>query len=128
MLLNVYLIICRPAHWEPFVHQLQRLVGNSLVLRSLKHITPESLLPLDSKTNGLLSPDWKATPPKLDLSAVMAANAGSRVSCALQSHHDSWSSLWLPIDLILEDAMDSDHVATTSAVEVLTGMPKFQCH
>lgn len=78
-------------------------------------------MPLDfisSKSNG-------KTTPKLELSAVMAASAGSHISCAVQSCNDSWSSLWLPIDLILEDAMDGDHVATASAVEVLTGLPKF---
>ncbi|KAJ1442554.1 putative mediator of RNA polymerase II transcription subunit [Sesbania bispinosa] len=77
------------------------------------------------KSNGLrlLSSEWKTT-PKLELSAIMSASAGSRISCPVQSHHDSWSSLWLPIDLILEDAMDGDHVATTSAVEVLTGLVK----
>ncbi|XP_061337359.1 mediator of RNA polymerase II transcription subunit 33B-like [Gastrolobium bilobum] len=114
-----------PIHWVPFAHQLQRLAANSLVLKNLKHVTAESLLPLDFKSNGLklLSPEWKTT-PKLELNAVMAASAGSQISCAVQSHHDSWSSLWLPIDLILEDAMDGDHVAETSAVECLTGLLK----
>lgn len=93
----------------------------------MKHITPESLLPFDLKSNKgfkLLSSEWKTT-RKLELNAVMAAGAGSQISCAVQSYNDTWSSLWLPIDLILEDAMDGDHVAETSAVEVLTGMGKF---
>lgn len=114
--------LCRPTHWGSFAHQLQRLATNSIVLRSLKSVTPESLLSLNFKS--LLSCEWKTT-HKLELNAVMAADAGSQISCALQTHHDSWSSLWLPIDLILEDAMDGDHVAETSAVEVLTGMGKF---
>nr|KYP42240.1 hypothetical protein KK1_036380 [Cajanus cajan] len=112
-----------PAHWGPFVHQLQRLAGNSILLRNLKHVTPESLVPLNfNSTAGikLLSSEWKTT-PKLELSAVMAAGADS---CAVQSRHDSWSLLWLPIDLILEDAMDGNHVAENSAVEVLTGLVK----
>ncbi|KAG4914384.1 hypothetical protein JHK87_051941 [Glycine soja] len=111
-----------PAHWGPFLHQLQQLAANSTVLRSLKHVTPESLLPLDfNSTTGngikLLSSDWKTT-PTLELNAVMAD------SCAVQSRHDSWSLLWLPIDLILEDAMDGNHVAEASAVEALTGLVK----
>lgn len=112
-----------PAHWGPFVHQLQRLAGNSILLRNLKHVTPESLVPLNfNSTAGikLLSSEWKTT-PKLELNAVMAAGADS---CAVQSRHDSWSLLWLPIDLILEDAMDGNHVAENSAVEVLTGLVK----
>ncbi|TKY50500.1 Mediator of RNA polymerase II transcription subunit 33A [Spatholobus suberectus] len=111
-----------PSHWGPFLHQLQRLAANSLVLRNLKHVTPESLLPLDFNPTGikLLSSEWKAT-PKLELDAVVASGAGS---CAVQSQHDSGSALWLPIDLILEDAMDGNHVTETSAVEVLTGLVK----
>jgi len=115
-------VICRPAHWGPFVHQLQRLAANSTVLRSLKQVTPDSLLPLNfNSAPGIkgLSSEWKST-PKLELSAVVAA------SCAVQSCKDNWSSLWLPIDLILEDAMDGNHVAEASAVEVLTGKHKFQ--
>ncbi|XP_027358349.1 mediator of RNA polymerase II transcription subunit 33B-like [Abrus precatorius] len=111
-----------PAHWAPFVHQLQRLAANSLVLRSLKHVTPESLFPFDFNSNELkLFSNESKTTPKLELSAIMAA---SPLSCAVQSRHDSWSSLWLPIDLILEDAMDGHHVAENSAVEVLTGLVK----
>ncbi|RZC10246.1 Mediator of RNA polymerase II transcription subunit 33A isoform D [Glycine soja] len=109
-----------PAHWGPFLHQLQRLAANSTLLRSLKHVTPESLLPLDfNSPTGikLLCSEWKTT-PTLELNAVMAD------SCAVQSRHDSWSLLWLPIDLILEDAMDGNHVAEASAVEALTGLVK----
>ncbi|KAL2335768.1 hypothetical protein Fmac_016981 [Flemingia macrophylla] len=112
-----------PAHWGPFVHQLQRLAGNSTVLRTLKHVSPESLVPLNFNTTTgikLLSSEWKTT-PKLELNDVLAAGADS---CTVQSRHDSWSLLWLPIDLILEDAMDGNHVAENSAVEVLTGLVK----
>ncbi|KAE9612788.1 hypothetical protein Lalb_Chr06g0176771 [Lupinus albus] len=114
-----------PTHWETFVHRLQRLAANSLVLRSMKNVTPESLLSFTIKSDGLklLSSQWKTT-HKLELNAVMAAGAGSQISCALQTHDDSWSLLWLPIDLILEDAMNGDHVAETSAVELLTGLVK----
>ncbi|MED6164133.1 hypothetical protein PIB30_086775, partial [Stylosanthes scabra] len=110
-----------PNHWAAFVQQLQRLAANSLVLRNMKHVTPESLLPSDLKSNKgfkLLSPEWKTT-CKLELNAVMAAAGGSVQSC-----NDTWSLLWLPIDLILEDAMDGDNVAETSFVLVLSGMVK----
>ncbi|KAK7265971.1 hypothetical protein RIF29_18608 [Crotalaria pallida] len=114
-----------PTHWGVFVHQLQRLAANSLVLRSLKNVTPESLLPLNMKSNGLkpLSSPQKTT-RKLKLNEVMTAGSGSRISCAPQTHDDSWPLLWLPIDLILEDAMNGDYVAETSAVEALTGLVK----
>lgn len=47
------------------------------------------------------------------------------VSFAGQSYGDSRSSLWLPIDLILEDALDGGHVAAFSAIEIITGMIDF---
>ncbi|MED6137844.1 hypothetical protein PIB30_068853 [Stylosanthes scabra] len=47
----------------------------------------------------------------------MAAAGGSVQSC-----NDTWSLLWLPIDIILEDAMDGDNVAETSVVLVLSSM------
>ncbi|KAL1356344.1 hypothetical protein HN51_008348 [Arachis hypogaea] len=110
-----------PNHWVAFVQQLQRLAANSLVLRNMKHVTPDSLLPFDLKSNKgfkLLSPECKTT-RKLELNAVMAAAAGSVQSC-----NDTWSLLWLPIDLVLEDAMDGDNVAETSVVQVLSGLVK----
>jgi hypothetical protein len=48
--------------------------------------------------------------------------ASSHISYAGQSYESSWSSLWLPIDLILEDALDGGHVAAFSAIEIITGM------
>lgn len=47
--------------------------------------------------------------------------AASQISSD-HSHGDSWSSLWLPIDLILEDAMDHGQATATSAVEIISGM------
>ncbi|XP_020958713.1 mediator of RNA polymerase II transcription subunit 33A-like [Arachis ipaensis] len=120
-LINGPSLITMPNHWVAFVQQLQRLAANSLVLRNMKHVTPDSLLPFDLKSNKgfkLLSPEFKTT-RKLELNAVMAAAAGSVQSC-----NDTWSLLWLPIDLVLEDAMDGDNVAETSVVQVLSGLVK----
>jgi len=52
--------------------------------------------------------------------------AGSPMSFAAQSYGDSWSSLWLPIDLILEDALDGGQVAASSAIEIITGIIFFK--
>ncbi|XP_004494899.1 mediator of RNA polymerase II transcription subunit 33B-like isoform X2 [Cicer arietinum] len=94
-----------PTHWGAFVNELERLAAKSLILRSLKNVSPKSFFPLNFKSK------------KMKLSSVLAASAS-----AVQSHNDS--SLWLPIDLILEDAMDGDHVMAASAVELLTGLVK----
>jgi hypothetical protein len=51
----------------------------------------------------------------MKLSSMLAVSASAS---AVQSHNDS--SLWLPIDLILEDAMDAHHVMAAT-VELLTG-------
>jgi hypothetical protein len=51
----------------------------------------------------------------MKLSSMLAVSASAS---AVQSHNDS--SLWLPIDLILEDAMDAHHVMAPT-VELLTG-------
>lgn len=51
---------------------------------------------------------------------------GSPMSFAAQSSGDSWSALWLPIDLILEDALDGGQVAAFSAIEIITGIISFK--
>lgn len=57
----------------------------------------------------------------LEFNAIMAA--GSQISSPSHSHGDNCSSLWLPIDLILEDAMDGQgQVTANSAVEIISGM------
>ncbi|KAE8734115.1 Mediator of RNA polymerase II transcription subunit 33B [Hibiscus syriacus] len=48
----------------------------------------------------------------------------SLASSAGLCHGASRSDLWLPLDLVLEDAMDGYLVNTTSAVEIITGLIK----
>lgn len=84
-----------------------------MILRTLKNLSPESFFPLNLKSIWPLSSEPKK---KMKLSSVLA---GSASASGVQSHNDS--SLWLPIDLILEDAMDGHHVMAASAVELFTG-------
>ncbi|KAK7285393.1 hypothetical protein RJT34_20163 [Clitoria ternatea] len=109
------------SYWEPFIHQMQRLASNSSVLRNLKHITAETLLLLAENIQGAVSRECK-TMSKLETNLVMPAC--SQISSVAQSYGDSWSSLWLPIDLILEDALDGGQVAAFSAIEIITGLVK----
>lgn len=51
--------------------------------------------------------------------AVMAF--GSLASSVSLCPGASRSNLWLPLDMVLEDAMDGYLVNTTSAVEIITG-------
>ncbi|GMY16614.1 mediator of RNA polymerase II transcription subunit 33B-like isoform X1 [Fagus crenata] len=109
------------SHWGGFIQRLQLLSAKSTVLRNSKHITPEALLQLTSDTRQLLSRECK-TMSGQEFHAVMAS--GSLISSANQVHGTSWSALWLPIDLFLEDAMDGSEVAATSTIEILTGLVK----
>lgn len=98
------------------------LAGNSSVLRSLKHVTPEILLELTSNTRKLLTREGKRI-SRHGFHAVLTAN--NMISSTFESHGAFSSSIWLPIDLFLEDAMDGSQVAATSAVETLTGASQF---
>ncbi|XP_065861189.1 mediator of RNA polymerase II transcription subunit 33B [Euphorbia lathyris] len=110
-----------PSQWRAFIQRVQLLAAHSASLRNSKLITPEILLQLTSDTRKLLSKDCKKVSLQ-DFQAVMSS--GSLISSAGQCHGASWSVLWLPIDLLLEDAMDGSQVPAISAVENLTGLVK----
>lgn len=93
-------------------------MAKSTSLRNSKDITPEDLLQLTSDNTALVSGKCR-TVSLQQFHAVMAS--GSLVSSASPSHNASHSAIWLPIDLYLEDIMEGTVVATTSAVETLTG-------
>lgn len=109
-----------PTHWGTFMHHVRLLVGNSTALRNSKDITPEALLQLTSDNRAQLSRECKTSLQQFN--AVMAC--GSLISSAGQSYGASSSAIWLPIDLFLEDTMDGNVVATTSADETLTDLLK----
>lgn len=46
-------------------------------------------------------------------------------SSASLCHGASHSALWIPFDLVLEDAMDGYQVSATSAIEIIGGMTEF---
>lgn len=89
-----------------------------MALRNSKHISPDALLQLTSDAHRVLSQECKRSLQKHFHAAV---SLGSLTSSAGQCHGISWSALWLPIDMFLEDAMDGSQVVTTSAVETLAG-------
>lgn len=94
---------------------MQLLASKSSILGNSKHITAETLLSLMENIREVVSHECN-TKSKLGCNIV---------SFAGQSYGDSRSSLWLPIDLILEDALDGGHVAAFSAIEIITGMIDF---
>lgn len=60
------------------------------------------------------------TKSKLESNVVIPAAA--QIAFAGQCYGNSWSSLWLAIELILEDALDGGHIADFNAIEIITGM------
>lgn len=77
---------------------------------------------LTSSSHFVLSREYK-TSSLQKFHAVMAS--GSLVSSAGLCNGASRSALWLPLDLVLEDAMDGYQVDATSAVENITGKHSF---
>ncbi|KAL9410500.1 hypothetical protein AB3S75_044293 [Citrus x aurantiifolia] len=108
-------------HWVVFIQRLRLLGANSSALKSSTILTPEDLLQLTSDTHLGLSQECKTSPqPKFD--AVLAF--GSLASSAGLCHGASRSALWLPLDLVLEDALDGYQVNATSAIEIITSLIK----
>ncbi|XP_062108462.1 mediator of RNA polymerase II transcription subunit 33A [Humulus lupulus] len=108
-------------HWANFLRRLQLLGENSSALRNSKTLSPEALMQLVSDTRIVLSRECK-TSSLQKFHAVMAF--GSMSSSAGLCYGASRSALWLPLDLVLEDAMDGYQVEATSAVERITGLIK----
>ncbi|CAM8893490.1 unnamed protein product [Rhodiola kirilowii] len=117
----LYLSRCNlPKHWVEFVGALE-LLGNSLALRNSKVMTAESLIKLVSDDRVVLSRKRKTSSPQ-KFQAIMAF--GSISSSTGLYHKDSLSGFWLPLDLVLEDAMDGYQVSPTSSVEMIKGLIK----
>lgn len=105
-------VLLRPTHWRSFIQDIEVLVVNSSSLRNSKVITPEILLQLISDDRKVVSEENKSSYLQ-EIHTVMSSSAGL-------SHKISGSSLWIPLDLVLEDAMDGSQVDTTSSIEIVT--------
>ncbi|KAI3893887.1 hypothetical protein MKX03_025219 [Papaver bracteatum] len=104
------------SHWEGFIQRLRLLGAQSSALRSSNTITPETLLQLSSDTRKILCRESKGGLQQ-EFHAVLASGS-------LSSSAHSCSSIWLPLDLFLEDTNDGSLVLATSASEILTGFIK----
>lgn len=91
---------------------------NSSALRNSKVMTPEAIVQLMSNTR-------KVTPQECKRSYLQefheVMTCGPLASSAGLCHGTSRSALWLPLDLVLEDAMDGSQVNAASAIEIVTG-------
>ncbi|XP_044500823.1 mediator of RNA polymerase II transcription subunit 33A-like isoform X2 [Mangifera indica] len=110
-----------PTYWVGFTQRIRLLGENSSALRNSKILTPEGLLQLVSDTRIVLSRECKTSSPK-NFHAVITFRS---LACSTGLRHGtSRSTLWLPLDLFLENVMDGYQVNSTSAIEIITGMIK----
>ncbi|XP_071742043.1 mediator of RNA polymerase II transcription subunit 33A-like [Rutidosis leptorrhynchoides] len=105
-----------PTHWRSFIQDIEVLVVNSSALRKSKVMSPEILLQLISDDRKLVT-EGKKSNYLHEMHTLMSSSAGI-------SRKVSGSSLWIPLDLVLEDAMDGSQVDTTSAIEIVTRFVK----
>ncbi|XP_054785728.1 mediator of RNA polymerase II transcription subunit 33A-like isoform X2 [Prosopis cineraria] len=110
-----------PKHWRSFVQRLKLLAAHSLVLRNSRTRSPETLLKLTSDACIILSRECK-TSSQQKFHKVTAFECLS--SSASICHGSTHSALWIPLDLVLEDAMDGYQVSATSAIEIVCNLVK----
>lgn len=107
---------CMPSHWGSFTQRLQLLSANSSALRNLS-VLPERL-------QHILFADFSRSCKSGKHTEFCAfISPGFMTSPGSQHHGVSRSSLWIPIDLYLEDCIDGS-VAATNAIEILSGLVK----
>ncbi|XP_028761050.1 mediator of RNA polymerase II transcription subunit 33A isoform X2 [Neltuma alba] len=110
-----------PKHWLSLVQRLKLLADHSLVLRNSRTLSPEALLELTSDTTIILSRECKTSSQQRFHKATAFEYLSSPASLCHGSTH---SALWIPLDLVLEDAMDGYQVSATSAIEIIISLVK----
>ncbi|KAL8158128.1 hypothetical protein AgCh_002719 [Apium graveolens] len=110
-----------PANWRRFTQWIQVLVLKSTALRKSQVLTPETLVQLIADTQEITYKKCKTLHMQKFNEVTMY---GPLASSSSLCHGTSYSSLWLPLDLVLEDAMDLSQVHVTSAIDILTGSLK----
>lgn len=108
-------------HWESFTQRMQLLVENSSSLRDSKSVTPEVFLQFKSNTKETKRQQFQASLVQEFHPVLQSRPLVNYAGLCLGT---SRSALWLPLDMLLEDAMDGSQVNATSAVEIITGLVK----
>ncbi|CAI9778891.1 unnamed protein product [Fraxinus pennsylvanica] len=108
--------ICTLLTNEPSVHLVQfvfsivwKLVDASLDDEGLLQLTPEK------------QSQWSTEPQDMDIDAMMFLQNKVTSRILYLARQNIHSALWLPLDLLLEDAMDGYQVNATSAIEIVAG-------
>ncbi|KAK1318763.1 Mediator of RNA polymerase II transcription subunit 33A [Acorus calamus] len=108
-----------PLHWEDFSQCFLLLGSNSSAFQS-SSLSAESIQKLLSLHK---SKSCSQQPVLIQEKGFNALASSGTPSSTLYCHGASRTSLWLPLDLFLEDAMDGS-VAATNAIEILSGLVK----
>ncbi|XP_042413105.1 mediator of RNA polymerase II transcription subunit 33A-like isoform X2 [Zingiber officinale] len=107
-----------PSHWDAFTHHLNLLATSSSALRN-STVSPEKLqfFIIDTSRFG------REGKSRHCHAVSTVVSSGSLTSSGGHGPGYSNCSLWIPIDLYLEDCLDGS-VAATDAIEVLSGLIK----
>ncbi|XP_042413106.1 mediator of RNA polymerase II transcription subunit 33A-like isoform X3 [Zingiber officinale] len=108
----------KPSHWDAFTHHLNLLATSSSALRN-STVSPEKLqfFIIDTSRFG------REGKSRHCHAVSTVVSSGSLTSSGGHGPGYSNCSLWIPIDLYLEDCLDGS-VAATDAIEVLSGLIK----
>lgn len=116
-MVNIHCHCVRSTHWEGFTQCIQLLGENSSALRNSEVITPEALLKLASNTC-IVSRQSRLKSTQ-NFHETMAF--GDLASSAGPCFKANLSALWLPLDLVLEEAVQETEINARCAVETISG-------
>ncbi|KAL9240775.1 hypothetical protein vseg_014956 [Gypsophila vaccaria] len=108
-----------PGKWGMLIQRLQLLATNSSALSNSKYLSPKALLKLAAEADKVSSWEYKSSLKKFGDAMTFGWSASSGFCQEIGR-----SSMWLPLDVVLEDAVDGYQVTATSAVEAITGLVK----
>lgn len=109
-----------PKQWAAVNERLELLATNSSTFRNPKILSLKMLLKLASDTSKVSSA-WDCMKSLVEFSPELAFRSVASPDHFQESSH---LSLWLPLDVVLEDVMDGSQVTATSAIEIITGLVK----
>ncbi|KAK9725422.1 hypothetical protein RND81_05G142200 [Saponaria officinalis] len=108
-----------PEKWGMLIQRLELLATSSSELRNSKYLSPKALFKLTAEADKVSS--WKYKNSLNRFGTVLSLEWSAPSGFCQEIGR---SSMWLPLDVVLEDAVDGYQVTATSAVEAITGLVK----
>ncbi|GAA0139031.1 hypothetical protein LIER_00660 [Lithospermum erythrorhizon] len=110
-----------PSHWSGFIKRLHLLLTNSSTLEDSQYMSLKSVEQSSADMRNMMLKICTQSSSQGLITSTVSRTLDSCVGLCLGF---SPSAIWLPLDLVLEDAMDASQVNASSAVETLTGLVK----